>query len=196
DFFGLDDPNFRGGVRVAVGDLTGDGKPDLVVGAGTGGGSRVAVYDATALLADSSHPVRVVNDFFAFDSGLRNGVNLAVGDVNGDGYDDLIFGAGAGGSPRVSVWDGQTFIASGGATRDALLVHVRLRRVQPGRGPGRRRRPERRRGRRRPGGARPGDERGRADVLPERADRIARHRQPHRHLAGRRLPGGGKPTSP
>jgi hypothetical protein len=121
DFYGLDDPSFRGGVRVAVGDVNGDGTADLVVGAGAGGGSRVAVYDGVGLLADPAHPTRIVNDFLVFDSSLRDGVNLAVGDVNGDGYADLAFGAGAGGSPRVVVWDSKSLVASGGADQVALL---------------------------------------------------------------------------
>src|SRR5439155_71047 len=40
DFFADDTAN-RGGIRVAVKDLDGDGKADLVTGAGTGAGSRV-----------------------------------------------------------------------------------------------------------------------------------------------------------
>src|SRR5205085_1770506 len=51
DFFGIDDPNFRGGARAAVGDLNGDGKAELVVAAGFGGGPRVSVYDGAALAA-------------------------------------------------------------------------------------------------------------------------------------------------
>src|SRR5262249_5560822 len=38
NFFGIDDPNFRGGARSTLGDINGDGHPDLVIAAGFGGG--------------------------------------------------------------------------------------------------------------------------------------------------------------
>ena len=108
DFFGIDDPAFRGGARAAAGDLNGDGTPDLIVSAGFGGGPRVAVFDG----ADLSR--KLTPDFFAFEQTLRNGVYLAAGDVDGDGIADLILGAGPGGGPRVLTVSGRSLIASGG----------------------------------------------------------------------------------
>ena len=49
DFFGIDDPAFRGGARTALGDVNGDGYADLAVSAGFGGGSRISIYDGHAL---------------------------------------------------------------------------------------------------------------------------------------------------
>jgi hypothetical protein len=117
NFFGIDDPDFRGGARVAVGDVTGDGRPEVVVGAGFLGGPRVAIFDGNTLLSVDvgATPPKLIGDFFAFPgedaTRLRNGVFVAVGDVTGDGKGELIFGGGPGGGPRVFVLDGATVAA-------------------------------------------------------------------------------------
>ena len=112
-FFGIDDPNFRGGARIATGDVNHDGVDDLVVAAGFLGGPRTAIFNGTTVL---SAPMRLVNDFFAFPGAdaqsLHNGVFVAAGDVNGDGFADLVFGGGPGGAPRVLILDG-ALVAAG-----------------------------------------------------------------------------------
>jgi hypothetical protein len=112
NFLGIADSNFRGGARSAIGDINGDGKSELVVAAGLGGGPRIAVFDGTSVFAARN---RLVGDFFAFEQSLRDGVYLGVGDVNGDGFGDIVAGAGSGGSPRVLVISGSTLLASGPA---------------------------------------------------------------------------------
>lgn len=104
DFYGLPYPDFRGGLRVAAGDINRDGVGDLVVAPGTGGGPRLTIYDGATL--GRGRPTQVVQDFFAFDASIRTGMYLAVGDVDGDGAADVIVGAGYGGAPRVRVLSG------------------------------------------------------------------------------------------
>lgn len=116
-FIGIADANFRGGARVAAGDVNRDGRADLIVAAGETGGPRVAVYDGTTVTAGTL--TRLVNDFFVFDSTLRNGVYVAAGDVDGDGFGDLVFGGGTGAGPRVLVASGQVLLSSGA---DAALA--------------------------------------------------------------------------
>ena len=89
-------PNFRGGVTAAVGDVTGDGIPDIVTAPGAGGGPLVEVFSgATGQLVES---------WLAFDPSFRGGVTVAVGDVNGQA--DVVVGSGPGGGPEVRVFDG------------------------------------------------------------------------------------------
>src|SRR5262249_13824291 len=64
NFFGIDDPDFRGGCRAGLGDVNADGTPDVAVAAGFLGGPRVAVFDGTT--AFGGQPRRLLNDFFAF----------------------------------------------------------------------------------------------------------------------------------
>ena len=68
--------SFRGGVRVAAGDVTGDGRAELVVGAGVGGAPRVIVFSHPVL--GPGRPNELVS-FFAYDSSVRGGVSVAVG---------------------------------------------------------------------------------------------------------------------
>jgi hypothetical protein len=108
--FGIDDPGFRGGARVAVGDVNGDGVIDLVVSAGFLGGPRITIFDGKALQAGVQTPLA---NFFAFEDSLRNGAFVAVGDVTGDGKADLILGGGPSGGPRVRIADAAMLLAAG-----------------------------------------------------------------------------------
>ncbi|MDD5071901.1 MAG: S8 family serine peptidase, partial [Patescibacteria group bacterium] len=88
--------NFRGGVNVAAGDINGNGVDEIIVGAGPGGGPHVRIFNSEGL---------VLGQFFAYDKNFRGGVNVAAGDINGDGVDEIIVGAGPGGGPQVRIFD-------------------------------------------------------------------------------------------
>ncbi|MFO0935369.1 MAG: FG-GAP-like repeat-containing protein [Gemmataceae bacterium] len=115
DFFGIDDPNFRGGARAALSDLNGDGRADLLVAAGFGGGPRLALYDAAKLTTNGGP--KITGDFFVFEQSLRNGVFIAAGDINGDGYSDVVVGGGPGGGPRVFALSGKDLSNNGTQTQ-------------------------------------------------------------------------------
>lgn len=82
------DPAFTGGVRVAAGDVTGDGISDAIVAMGPGGGLVKALDGANLSIGIAGYP---------FGPAFAGGVFVAVGDVNGDGRGDLIASQGAGG---------------------------------------------------------------------------------------------------
>ncbi|MBL8768111.1 MAG: DUF4394 domain-containing protein [Planctomycetes bacterium] len=113
--FSAFDATFNGGVRVALGDVTGDGVADAIVGSGAKGGPRVRVFDGvtgTALGAP-------LGDFQAFQAPFKGGVFVAAGDVNGDGRADIIVGPdkGKGADAHVKVFSGLD-----GSTLQSFLV--------------------------------------------------------------------------
>jgi hypothetical protein len=91
-------PGFSGGVTVASGDVNGDGIADLIVGAGPGGGPRVAVF--------SGFDGSLLYNFYAYEPTFMGGVNVSTADFNGDGHSDIVVGSGVGGGPRVVVFSG------------------------------------------------------------------------------------------
>jgi len=96
--------DFRGGVRVAMGDVTGDCVPDIIIGAGPGGGPQVVVVNGLTF--------QTVLSFFAFAPTFSGGVFVAAGDVDGDEIAEIIAGADAGGGPQVTVFKGDVLVKS------------------------------------------------------------------------------------
>jgi hypothetical protein len=92
---------FVGGVFVAAGNLSGSGYNDIIVGADTGGGPQVQVFDGKS--------GALLSNFFAFAPTFTGGVRVAAGDVFGIGRADIIASAGPGAGPQVNVYDGHSF---------------------------------------------------------------------------------------
>jgi hypothetical protein len=92
--------SYTTGVKVATGDVTGDGVEDVVVGTAGGIAGRVRVIDGvTGRLRSGS----------VFSSSSYTGqVEVAVGDVTGDGVDDIAVATNEG-SPRARVYRGGDF---------------------------------------------------------------------------------------
>ncbi len=97
--FSAYEPTFRGGVQAVLADVDGDGRPEVVGAPGRGrvGEIRVFTLDGVELAQYRTQP---------FGAGWRGGVNVAVGDFNGDGKADFA-AAKASGNGEVRVFRGQ-----------------------------------------------------------------------------------------
>ena len=134
---GIDAGDRSGSSVSSAGDVNGDGYDDLIIGArnadpngNSNAGETYIVYGGasapgTGGVLDLSD-LDGTNGFIltGIDGGDRSGRSVSsAGDVNGDGYDDLIIGAnGADPNGRSSL--GETYVVYGGATGTESLTPV------------------------------------------------------------------------
>ncbi len=108
-------PGFTGGINVAVGDVLGDAKLEIIAAVAGHGPPHVKVFDNTG---------RLLSSFYAFNPAFLGGVNIAVGNVlggigsggfpggtvSGNFKQEIIIGAAAGDTPHVVVANGNGVI--------------------------------------------------------------------------------------
>jgi streptogramin lyase len=121
-------PGFKGGITVGSDDVNGDGRADIIVGAGPGGGPQVKVIDGTKLsqvqangqIADSA----LLGNFYAYAPVFAGGVAVTSGDVNKDNRNEIVVGAGPGGGPHVKVIDATKLnqVDANGRIADSALL--------------------------------------------------------------------------
>jgi hypothetical protein len=99
--------NFNVGANVAAGDIEHKGYADIVTGA-TAGNPDVHVYRGKDIAQGQFDPSgkSLLAHWFPYALQFNVGANVAVGDVNGNGYADVVTGATAG-NPDVRVYSGQ-----------------------------------------------------------------------------------------
>ena len=127
--FGADAGDNLGGA-VATGDLDGDGFDDLILGADSGAGlinatpaagEVVVVYGGPVRLAtiDLASPPANVSFIFGATGNDRLGTSVAAGDLDGDGFDELILGAPQGDGPAAGIRSnaGEVVVVYGGPAR-------------------------------------------------------------------------------
>ena len=97
--------SYTGGMVVAMGDLDGDGKDEVMVASNTGGASTtVAVRRGSAITAENWY------GFYPFGSTYTASVSLASCDVDNNGMDDIVVGRA--GSGQVAVFYNQATMAT------------------------------------------------------------------------------------
>ena len=92
------DKNMRGGVSVALGDANNDGVLEIVTGAGRGDKPVVNVFTLQGKLLSS---------FYAYSENFKGGVKVAVGDISGNGFQEIVTIPGLGGGPQVRIFTDQ-----------------------------------------------------------------------------------------
>lgn len=97
--------NLRGGFPSASGNLDGSGTDEVVTGTDTGMAPQVRVFDQNG---------NAIHQFFAYDSHLRFGVNVATCDVNADGQDEIVTAQGKGGWPLVKIFKADGTVVNNG----------------------------------------------------------------------------------
>lgn len=80
------------GLNVAIGNVTGNGN-EIIAVPRRGSGPHILRFSPTGK--------QLSPGFFAYSSRFHGGVNIATGDINGDGKDEIITGAGPGGGAHV-----------------------------------------------------------------------------------------------
>lgn len=110
DFLVPGGSGFAGGTEVSLADVTGDGAADLNVSARYGNVTKVFGYSGTSL-APGQTPTAAFAQFALYGTSGA-GVNLAAGDLNGDGYADLVFGSYGGQAASVKVYSGKSLSQS------------------------------------------------------------------------------------
>lgn len=88
---------YRGGINLAVGDLNGNGQFEIIVGAATGR-SQVRIFSPAGRLLSGG--------FYAYGRSFLGGVNVAVGDINGDGRAEIVTGP-TRGAPEIKIFNDQ-----------------------------------------------------------------------------------------
>ncbi|MFH0805089.1 MAG: S8 family serine peptidase, partial [Patescibacteria group bacterium] len=86
---------FRGGVRVASGSILENNTTGIVTSVSQGGAPHVRVFDRAGV---------VKSQFYAYATTFRGGVNVAVGDVDGDGVAEIVTGT-VSGAPHIRVFN-------------------------------------------------------------------------------------------
>jgi len=99
-------PDFFGTPSLTMGDVDGDGRYDLIVGAGKGHSPDVVAYSGEASGGKPPFSTEIAR-FQAFDAGQTGGVSVASTQIDGRAPDNIIVGSGAGMTDTVRIFSSE-----------------------------------------------------------------------------------------
>ncbi len=114
--------DFRGGVRVAIGDVDGDGNREIIVAPGEGYKPVIRFFDGMGKPK--------LKEFLAYDAAFLGGISVRSADIDGDGKAEVLTAPDAGLEPRIKIWDGvalkvkSEFLAFDAARHDGVTFDV------------------------------------------------------------------------
>ncbi|CAN5518104.1 hypothetical protein BH11PLA2_BH11PLA2_20000 [soil metagenome] len=114
--------NYDGPLTIAAADVNADSVADIIVGAGKGGGPRLAVINGATGAR--------LYDGFMYETFFNGGIHVSVGDLTADNKPEIVIGAGVTGGPRVRVLNTTTwtttqdFFAYDSSQRDGVTPTV------------------------------------------------------------------------
>ncbi|MFZ4631894.1 MAG: S8 family serine peptidase [Patescibacteria group bacterium] len=88
--------NFKGGVNLAVANLDNNNKAEIMVVPASLGSGQVKIFDGVGKLQ---------KQFFATDKKFIGGLNIAVGDLEGNGKNKIVVSYGSGQEPQVKIFN-------------------------------------------------------------------------------------------
>jgi len=116
--------SYTGPVSVAIGDVNGDGVPDIITGSADFS-AHVKVFNGSAIKNGTSDPnnpdASVIASFMPYEARFHVGVNVAVAMVKGGNSVDIITGASSG-NPHVKVYDGSAIAAGNFQSPEAHVL--------------------------------------------------------------------------
>lgn len=86
------------GLDYKAGDVIGDSRDELVLGAAKGSEPRIRIYD---------YKGKLLHDFLAYDKSFLGGVNISLADLNGDGKAEIIVAPASAGEAKIKIFDYQ-----------------------------------------------------------------------------------------
>jgi uncharacterized repeat protein (TIGR01451 family) len=106
--FAVGGPKYKGGLNIAAGDIDNDGHAEIVTGRNRLSAPTVEIFDYQSA-SEGPGTGTLKGSFNAFSAAYKQGVRVALADVNHDGILDILAGAGYAGRSQVKIFSGAPY---------------------------------------------------------------------------------------